>query len=121
MGEGSFMVNVISSPDRNLGVQVRLVFQLTQHSRDEKLMKSLIEYFECGHVYRSRNAIDFRITKFKDLTDKVIPFFDKFPLQGAKHLDYLIFLEAVELMKNKAHLTKEGLAQIVKIKAKLYK
>lgn len=119
VGEGCFLITVQNSTTRHN--QVRLVFQLTQHQRDERLMMSLIEYFGCGNVYQSRNAIDFRITKFKDLEDKLIPFFDKYPLQGVKYLDYLIFAEVVELMKNKAHLTKEGLAQIIKIKARLRK
>ena len=116
-GEGCFLITVQKSTTRHN--QARLVFQLTQHQRDERLMMSLIEYFGCGNVYQSRNAIDFRITKFKDLVDKLIPFFDKYPLVGAKAKDY--FDEVAELMKNKAHLTKEGLAQIIKIKARLSK
>ncbi len=84
-------------------------------------MISLIEYLECGYIYQSRNAIDFRITKFKDLENKLLPLLKKYPLLGAKYLDYLIFLEVVELMKNNTHLTKEGLAQIQRLKARLNK
>jgi len=50
-------------------------------------MKSLIEYFDGGNVYKDREAVYFKITKFNDLTNKVIPFFD--PLHGVKRLDYL--------------------------------
>lgn len=119
VGEGCFLITVQKSTTHHNGFQVRLVFQLTQHIRDEQLMTSLIEYLGCGNVYQSRNAIDFRVTKFKDLEDKVIPFFDRYPLLGVKYLDYLIFSEVVELMKNKAHLTKEGLSLIQKLKARL--
>jgi len=35
---------------------------------------------------------------------------------GAKLLDYADFKKAVEIMKNKGHLTKEGLEEICKIK-----
>ena len=47
-----------------LGFQVRLCFQLTQHSRDELLMKSLVEFFNCGGTYsrsRGKDAIDYSL------------------------------------------------------------
>lgn len=37
-----------------------------------------------------------------------------YPLVGAKRQDYLDFCQVAELMKTKAHLTNEGLAQIKK-------
>jgi hypothetical protein len=33
-----------------VGFQSILVFQITQHARDEKLMKSLISYLGCGFI-----------------------------------------------------------------------
>jgi len=54
-GEGCFLINVHKAKTK-VGVSVRLVFQLTQHHRDEQLMKSLIEYFECGNLYKDRNV-----------------------------------------------------------------
>nr|QBM09605.1 hypothetical protein [Dactylella sp.] len=39
-GEGSFMINITKPPTHKIGVKVQLRFQLTQHSRDEILMKS---------------------------------------------------------------------------------
>ena len=52
-------------------------------------MRSLIELLNCGYVYSYREAaIEFIASKFSDLTDKVIPFFNKYPLRGVKRLDY---------------------------------
>ena len=48
--EGSFLIKKFKSKTK-LGVALRLVFQLVQHARDEKLMKSLIVYFGCGNIY----------------------------------------------------------------------
>ena len=42
-GEGSFIVNIKASQTHSIGFQVLLVFELTQHMRDERLMRSLIE------------------------------------------------------------------------------
>ena len=94
-----------------------MVFQLTQHSRDEKLMRSLIELLKSGKIYKNRDTFDFRVTKFDDIVNKIIPFFKKYPILGVKALDFADFCKAAELMKNKAHLTKDGLEEIRKIKA----
>lgn len=100
------------------------MFQLTQHSRDEQLMMSLIEYFGargrrggCGKVYFKREVIDFQVTGFLDLTEIVIPFFAKYPIVGVKSSDFQDFCKVADLMKENKHLTQFGLEQIIKIKA----
>ena len=117
--EGCFLINIRSKPKMKTGYSVELTFVLVQHFRDDKLMKSLVEYLECGHVYKSRDVVELRITKFEDLVDKIIPIFDKYPIGGQKLLDYLDFVKVIKLMKNKAHLTEKGLNQIRLIKAKM--
>ena len=72
---------------------------------------------ECGNVYNSENKVEFKITKFEDLVEKLIPFLNKYPIQGVKLLDYLDFLKVIKLIKDKAHLTEKGLNEIIKIKA----
>jgi hypothetical protein len=113
--EGCFYVKIQASKTYSLGFQVQLVFQLTQHSRDEKFMRSLIEYFDCGRVYPNRNTFDFIVKKFSDIQDKIIPFFLKHQIIGVKSKDFEDFCKVVELMKNKK-LTKEGLEEIKNIK-----
>ena len=54
--------------------------------------------------------------RFSDITDKIIPFFDKYSIEGVKAFDFADFKRAAELMKNKAHLTEDGLEEIRKIK-----
>ena len=117
-GEGCFMVKMMKSITHKMNEQVLLKFALTQHSRDELLMKSLLSYLGCGR-YEPQNSKDFGefvITKFLDLTDKIIPFFQKYPVQGVKHLDFLDFVKVAEIIKEKGHLTEEGLSKIRKIK-----
>jgi len=115
--DGCFMIKTNNSSSPRLGLQVQLEFNLSQHSRDERLMRSLIDYFDCGSVYFHREKIDYRIRKFSDLTDKVIPLFNKYPIIGVKSKDFADFCKAAELIKNKAHLSQDGLDQIRKIKA----
>jgi len=113
--EGSFMVRVMDRP--NSRSQVLLLFKLTQHIRDEQLIKSLVQYLDCGNIYVNARSIDFIITKFSDIETKLIPLFEKYPIQGIKHLNYLDFLKVRQIMKNDLHLTGEGLKLIRKIKA----
>jgi hypothetical protein len=61
--------------------------------------------------------VELKITNFKNLEEKVIPFFEKYPIQGVKLKDYLDFVKVIKLMKNKSHLTEQGLNQIRLIKA----
>ena len=113
--EGSFMVRVMDRS--NSRTQVLLRFKLTQHLRDEQLIRNLVDYLDCGKIYVSVGSVDFIVTKFSDITNKLVPFFYKYPIQGIKYLNYLDFLKVWQLMKNDLHLTGEGVKLIRKIKA----
>jgi hypothetical protein len=83
-------------------------------------MKSLVSYLDCGQIYSSSaegEAVNFTVERFSDITDKIIPFFDKYPIEGVKAFDFADFKRVAELMKNKAHLTADGLEVILKLKA----
>jgi hypothetical protein len=84
-------------------------------------MKSLVSYLGCGRYearsYPALKAGDFVVTKFSDIAEKIIPFFNKYPIEGVKALDFSDFTRVVELMKIKAHLTPGGMDQILRIKA----
>ena len=116
--EGNFFLNVYKSNTKT-GRGVKLVFRITQHIRDELLIISFIQYLDCGKVYKKtgKDAVDFMVTGFSDITNKIIPFLSEYPLLGKKSQDFKDFCVIAELMKDKKHLTKEGLEQILSIKA----
>lgn len=70
----------------------------------------------CGKIYLYKEGVHFRVTKYSDLSGKIIPFFQKYSVLGVKALDFKDFCIAAEMMKNKKHLTQEGLDVIHKIK-----
>lgn len=117
-GEGCFIISIFKTTTK-LGETVKITFSLTQHTRDEQLMNSLIEYFGAGNVCKYREAIEFRISKTKDLNDKVIPFFEEYKILGVKSQDYDDFKQVARLISNGDHLTVEGLEKIRKIKANM--
>ena len=80
-------------------------------------MKSLIEYFDCGNIYKDKDGtINYRVQRFSDIEKKILPFFSKHRIGGVKFIDYLDWCKAAELIKNKDHLTESGLDQLRKIK-----
>ena len=57
-----------------------LIFQVSQHNRDEQLMVNL----NCGVLVERKDILDLRVSKFSDITDKIIPLFQKHPIVGGK-------------------------------------
>ena len=83
-------------------------------------MIGLIKWLDCGYIIIPRtrpNEINFKVTKFQDITNKIIPIFKKYNILGVKALDFADWCKVAELMKEKKHLTKEGLEKIRSIKS----
>jgi hypothetical protein len=82
-------------------------------------MESLVKYLGCGKIYKKSSVpvVDFEVKKLSDITDKIIPFFKKYPLQGVKKQNFEDFCKVASLIKSGAHLTKSGLDEIRKIKS----
>jgi hypothetical protein len=117
--EGCFFVDIRDSKTNKIGKQVSLEFSMGQHSRDTPLFKSFTKFLECGRVRVNASTVDFSVASFLDNHEKIIPFLSKYPIAGAKVLDYLDFCKVAELIKNKEHLTLEGLEKIQKIKSNM--
>ena len=115
-GEGCFHVRIKNSKKSKLGVQVSLLFKITQQERDKDLMESFIDYFNCGSISKNSTWIDYTVVKQEDLIFKIIPFFDKYKIVGVKLQDYIDFKKVAELIRAKDHLTTSGLTKIKEIK-----
>lgn len=120
-GEGCFFVNIAKSKTHSLGCQIILRFLLGQHSRDEQLIRSLVGYFDCGNIYLRKNkeVIDYYVEKYSDLTEKIIPFFNKYPILGVKNQDFKDFCRVVSLIKENKDKTQLMLDEIIKIKTNM--
>jgi hypothetical protein len=89
-GDGSFSVSIYNDPSRKLGVRILIRFIITQHNRDESLMKSLEKYFDCGS-YKLRTTKEwgeFVVSNLSDIFSKIVPFFQKYKVRGIKLLDF---------------------------------
>ena len=115
--EGCFSATVRKSLTKT-GYNVELTFILTQHIRDEQLLKSFVAYFGCGNYYKHSKSDYgwFKCGNISDLDEKIIPFFKEFKIRGVKDLDLKDWTEIANIIKTKAHLTPQGLSRIQEIK-----
>jgi len=124
-GDGCFRISIRVglSPTKlyKAGSPVAILFILTQHIRDELLLKSFIDLFDCGHIYFYLNYIEFKCQSFKDYYEKILPFFNKYTILGVKAQDFEDWKKVAEMIKSKEHLTNEGFEQIRQIKARMNK
>lgn len=69
-------------------------------------------------MHGSRDIVNYSIDSIEDL-NKLILHIEKYPLLTQKAAEFLLFKQAVKLFNNKAHLTVEGLNQLINIKASM--
>jgi hypothetical protein len=56
--------------------------------------------------------VEFVATGLSDIVEKIIPFFNKYQIEGLKVLDFADFCKVAQIMKNKDHLNQAGLEKI---------
>ena len=101
-----------------------MTFSISQHVRDEELLTKFIDYLGCGRISKASarpDSLTFIVSKFLDIKEKVIPFFQSYPLQGVKSMDFLDFCNIAKIIEDKSHLTPEGLKKIKSLKSGMNK
>ena len=54
----------------------------------------------------------YRVRKFEHLRERVVPFFERYPLKSKKRVDFLKFRRAIMLIGRGEHLKPEGIQRI---------
>jgi LAGLIDADG endonuclease len=113
--DGTFGLNYIKQKRMTLGYTCQPQFRITQHKRDIIILRRIIDRLNCGILikpYKDRNEYNLSVANIKDLSEIIVPFFKKYPLYGAKSLDFNDFCKGVFIIKKKEHLKIEGLSQL---------
>lgn len=124
-GEGCFSITVNKHKDRKLP-EIRLLFEIEVREDDKEIICQIQETLECGKIYclnydryeKWRPHVKYKVSDFDSVVNKIIPFFQKHPLQAKKRFQFQRFCKVAELMKEKVHLTSEGVARIIEIRHK---
>jgi hypothetical protein len=116
--EGCFYIKQRESINSDRKI-VEIIFSISQHSRDENLIKSIVSYLGSGRFSMSKKAVYYTCSRFSDIWDKILPFFLKFEILGVKSQDFKKWSKVCEIVKSKDHLTTKGFNEIREIKASM--
>ena len=124
-GEGCFCISF--NKHKNNRIEVRLLFEIELREDDKEILERIKETLQCGNIYylnyerykKWKPHYKYKVSNLKDLSEKIIPFFKKYPLQAKKKRSFEAFYKVAELMNKKHHLTVKGLEEIKSIKMDL--
>jgi hypothetical protein len=121
-GEGCFSCPIFRNGSMTLGWQVQPSFTVVQGASSRDVLDSMVSFFGCGKVYVNRRHDNHRedlwryhVSKFGDLRDVIVPFFEQNPLRTAKRDNFAKFAEVIRLIDQRRHLTVPGLIEIAEI------
>jgi len=121
-GEGCFSCPVFRNRTMTLGWQVQPSFAVVQSASSRDVLEDLRRFFGCGGVSvnhrRDNHRQDlcrFEVTRFTDLRDVIVPFFQEHQLQTSKRINFAKFVKVLRLMEERKHLTVSGLIEIGEI------
>lgn len=125
-GEGCFYVNLRPKSDKRPSSTVELHFYLKLRIDHFDLLEKVKRSFGCGAVYiqtenrpNHSECYRFEINSRRDIFGVLLPFFDKYPLQGPKQKQYLLFRQVAEIVRDNPRLTDKELSKIEKLKQKM--
>jgi fructose/tagatose bisphosphate aldolase len=90
--------------------------------KDADVLKGIVQFFNLENkvvIIDNIKSAYIHIRKFEDIYNTILPFFENYPIQGLKHLDFLDFKQVAKQIKDKNHLTLEGYLEIIKIKSNM--
>ena len=112
--EGSFSIMKHKDIRAKYGINIGLRFKITMLVNETELLNMIKPFFKCGALTIGKNdTISFEVKDIYSLNKYIIPHFCNYPLRGTKHLDFLTFKEAIDIINSKKHLTKEGINEII--------
>jgi len=115
--EGCFSIIFQKRENFNLGWQVRAEFLIHLHNKDTNLLKEFQGFFKgVGSIVLRKDSVLYHVTKLEDLVNVIIPHFEKYHLESAKSIDFLLWKQCINFMVAKEHLTLEGLEKLISIK-----
>jgi hypothetical protein len=121
-GEGCFSCPIFRNGSMTLGWQVQPAFAVVQGESSRDVLEEMVKFFGCGKVYVNRRHDNHRedlyryyVSRFGDLRDVIVPFFQENPLRTAKRDNFAKFADIIDLMRLRRHLTVPGLIEIAEI------
>ena len=125
-GEGCFSVSCNRNKTAKFNYQLFPEFVITQSEKSVGVLKNIQKFFGCGKIFINHRIDNHReliyrycVRSINELVNKIIPFFNQYPLKTAKRNDFNIFCQIVSLMAEKKHLQADVFQSILKLKSQM--
>ena len=115
-GEGSFNVPIRRLRSGSMPFRISLSFNVSQlGSAEPRLLRDV---FGVGTVRgRGDGVYYFEVTTVRELVGRIFPFFERYPLRGAKRHDLERFERIAALIQTGRHLSPQGFEEILQVRA----
>jgi hypothetical protein len=104
-GEGSFCVSFSPRPTLYTRLEVRPSFSVSQHMHRTEVLEIFKNTFRCGTIRPnpSDHTYKYEVRSIRDLVEKVIPHFKRYPLLSSKQKEVEKFSYICDLIAHKKH------------------
>lgn len=118
-GEGSFNFSLTRRPDYQIPWKVSVSFNVSQ--KDKVILALFKRHLGCGELRGRPDGVwYYEVRNLTAVVENVIPFFERFPfLSAKKKRDFAKFKQIVALMQRGAHLTTNGIREILAIREEM--
>lgn len=132
VGEGSFTVESGHDAKYLLEWRIRPYATIAIRKDDEDILYAVKETLGCGKVYeldfgryqqyRDRGwkpQVKWKVSNIADLYQRVVPFFDRYPLFGTKAKAFAVFRQLVQLKYEQKDRVKASLGVMIRLAREL--
>src|SRR5467141_3106147 len=85
-----------------------LTFQIDLHIDELPLLEHIKNKLNCGHISITNSRCNYFVNDKTSLIQVILPIFNFVKLNSSKYYQFLIFEKAINLVKEKKHLSPEG-------------
>ena len=116
-GEGCFTVSFSLRPSLSTGIEVRPAFAVALNKRSLEVLKKLHKFFGCGAIRYSHSDHTYKweVRSVPDIVRRVLPHFERYPLQTAKREDFERFAQICRWVYTNHHRNREYLKRIIEL------
>lgn len=122
-GEGCFCVGISKHKTLKRKLEIRALFEIELRADDRDILERLQYTLGCGRIYDLSYErygwaphVKYKVSSIKEIAEKIIPFFDRYPLQAKKSFSYERFRTIVLLVRDKKHLTDQGFREVTRLR-----
>jgi hypothetical protein len=101
-GEGSFtyFTRNRKKASGELVKDYTLAYEVSQRSDSLHILNLIAKYFEYGKVYsETRGVSKYRLVTRDQILNTLVPFFEKYPLEGNKNMQYELWIQIVKILQ----------------------